>query len=300
MRKPFPLLLILSVLASATLAQKADREADLRSLVEAERGFAAASVAKGTRAAFLENLAGDSIVFQPGPVNGQKWWSERPFRPGVLTWRPTFADISGAGDMGITTGPWEFREKSLEDQPVAYGHFVSVWKRQANGAWKVAVDLGISHPQPQTPATEVTHPANDQTNKKLKLKTETEAERSALIRMENDFSKHVAAKKTADAFLSYLADDVRLYRMEAFPAVGREAARSLLAAKPGVLTWQPTKADVSLSGDLGYTYGAYEFKDGDGKAAENGSYVRIWKRQDGGKWKVVLDILNPIPPAPAN
>lgn len=300
MRKLLSMLMILCAAIGIGLAQKGDRDADLRSLVEAERGFAAASAAKGTRAAFLENLAGDSIVFQPGPVNGQKWWSERPSRPGVLTWRPIFADVSRAGDMGISTGPWEFREKSLEDQPVAYGHFVSVWKRQADGAWKVAVDLGISHPQPQTPALEIIFPANDQANKKLKLKTDVEAERSALIKMENDFSKLVAKKKTIDAFISYFAGDVRLYRMNAFPAVGRDAASAMLAGAPGLPVWQPTKADVSRSGDLGYSYGTYEVKAGDGKAAESGNYLRIWKRQNDGKWKVVLDLLNPIPPKPAS
>ena len=103
------------------------------------------------------------------------------------------------------------------------------------------------------------------------------------------------------AFLSHLADDVRVYREDAFPAVGRKAARALLAKKPGSLTWQPTKAEVAHSGDVGYTYGTYQFKAADGKTSEEGNYLRVWKRQGGtGKWKVVLDLLNPIPPpAPA-
>jgi ketosteroid isomerase-like protein len=65
------------------------------------------------------------------------------------------------------------------------------------------------------------------------------------------------------------------------------------------MNWQPVKAGVSISGDLGYTYGTYDFKGNgaDGKeAAENGGYARVWKRQANGKWKVVLDILNPAPP----
>jgi ketosteroid isomerase-like protein len=301
MRKFFSMLLVLCALITNSPAQKIDRDAELRSLVEAERGFAGMSVAKGTRAAFIENLADDSVLFHPGPVNGKKWWSERQPRPGVLSWQPVFADVSSAGDMGYTTGPWEFREKSLEDKPVAHGQFVSIWKRQADGTWKVAVDLGISNPPPPLPAPEVKFPAHTQADKKhKKLKTETEAERAELLKTEADFSKALEAKKTVDAFLSYLADDVRLFRMDAFPSIGREATRSMLTAKPGLLTWQPAKADVSQAGDLGYTYGSYNFQSSEGKAAESGNYLRIWKRQADGKWRVVLDLLNPIPPAPAN
>jgi ketosteroid isomerase-like protein len=297
MKKLLSMLLVLCALVASGLAQKTDeRDANLRSLVEAERGFARASIDKGTRAAFIDNLADDSILFRPRPVNGKKWMEEHKATPGVLTWQPIFADVSSAGEMGYTTGPWEYREKSLADQPIAHGQFVTVWKKQMNGAWKAAVDLGTVNPKPEKPAPDVTFPAGNPGNKKQK-NLETEAGRLALVKMEDEFSKHLAAKTTVDAFLSYLADDVRLFRTGAFPAVGREAAGAMLAAKPGVLTWQVTKAEVSRSGDLGYSYGSYEFKAGDGKA-ESGNYLRIWKKQPDGKWKVMLDLLNPIPPAP--
>lgn len=304
--KKLPLiLLVLCALVASGLAQKNDGDADLRSLVEAERGFARASIDKGMQAAFIENLADDSILFRPRPVAGKKWMEERKPTSGVLTWQPIFADVSSAGEMGYTTGPWEYRAKSLADAPIAHGQFVSVWKKQANGTWKVAVDIGTENPKPEKPAPEVTFPAGNRGKKKHKdLKTDAEAGRMALVKMEDDFSKHVAAKKTVDAFLSYFADDVRLFRMSAFPAVGREAARAMLAAKPELLmwqlTWQVTKAEVSRSGDLGYSYGSYELKVSEGFVAESGNYLRIWKKQPDGKWKVVLDLSNPIPPAPKN
>jgi ketosteroid isomerase-like protein len=64
------------------------------------------------------------------------------------------------------------------------------------------------------------------------------------------------------------------------------------------LIWTPVGADISASGDLGYTYGNYEFhsKDKDGKAAvEYGKYTSIWKLQKDGSWKVVLDMGNASP-----
>ncbi len=300
MRKALFVLLFLSLLAPAALTQKKtpDRDASLRSLIEAERAFASLSEAKGVKESFVANLADDGILFRPRPVAGKKWMEERPARPGMLTWRPAFADVARADDMGYTTGPWEFRPKSLDEKPVAFGHFVTVWKRQADGKWKVAVDLGIGHPEPppEIASPQVSSPAENWANKKLS-KTDVQAGSAALLKLESEFSKSVEAEKTADAFLSRLAADARVYREDALPAVGREAGRALLAKRPGGLTWQPAKAEVSRSGDLGYTYGAYEFKAADGKSSEEGNYLRIWKRQGGGgKWEVVLDLLNPIPP----
>jgi ketosteroid isomerase-like protein len=294
-------LLVWLALVAVVFAQNTGETSDPRSLVEAERGFAKASETKGTREAFLENLADDSVLFHPGPVDGKKWWSDQPVRPGVLSWQPIYASVSRAGDLGYTTGPWEFREKSLEDKPVAFGYFVSIWKRQANGAWKVILDLGTRNPAPQMPAPVLLFPRDYLNSAKAKQKVDIDAERSALVKTETEFAKLLLAKNTVDSFLSYLADGVRLYRTNNFPIVGKEAASVALAAKPGTLTWQPAKADVSTSGDLGYTYGAYEFKPiGENKLAESGNYMRIWKKQANGKWRVVLDLLNPIPPASGN
>src|SRR5882762_3154427 len=96
----------------------------LDSLAAAEKGFAATSGEKGMKTAFLANLADDGIVFRPGPVNGQQWWRARPESKDELRWGPSYAELSGAGDLGFTTGPWEFRSPG-EKEPQAYGQFVS-------------------------------------------------------------------------------------------------------------------------------------------------------------------------------
>jgi ketosteroid isomerase-like protein len=54
-------------------------------------------------------------------------------------------------------------------------------------------------------------------------------------------------------------------------------------------------ADISSSGDMGYTYGTYEFASSDrnGKpVVDHGKYTTIWKKQKDGSWKVVLDMGN--------
>jgi len=291
MKKFLAFAAILLVFASVVVAQQ--KTSDLESLVAAERGFARTSVEKGTREAFLANLADDSVIFHPHPVNGKKWWSEQQARPGILSWRPSFAYVSRAGDMGYTTGPWEYRPKSLEDKPVAFGYFVTIWKRQADGNWKAFLDLGTQNPEPTMPAPDLMFPRDYPTTKNSKAKVDAEAERASLLKSEIDFLKLMTSKGGVDTFLSYMADDVRFYRMGNLPVIGKEATRAAFAAKPEALSWQNTSGGVSSSGDLGYTYGTYEIKSG--AETESGNYMRIWRKQANGKWRVVLDLLNPIP-----
>jgi ketosteroid isomerase-like protein len=295
MKKALPFLLLWALaLPALALQQKSVRSSDLDALVNTERAFARAAAERGTRDAFLAFLADDGIVFAPGPVNGKKSWEARPKRPGLLSWEPIYADISAAGDMGYDTGPWEFRPKGADDKPAAFGQFMTVWKKQPDGTFKFAIDLGISNPQPTS------HQTLSFSNVKSKATgnasdTDMEAGRSSVLQIEREFSKASADKGTLKAYLSYMADEVRLLHEGKFPFIGKQAARTALGARAGRMSWQAEKSDIARSLDLGYTYGAYDFKSADGKADENGYYVHVWKRQPDGKWKVVMEVLNPLP-----
>ncbi|HKG97915.1 MAG TPA: nuclear transport factor 2 family protein, partial [Pyrinomonadaceae bacterium] len=93
------------------------------------------------------------------------------------------------------------------------------------------------------------------------------------------------------AFLSYASPEVRLYRADNLPFVGREASANALTKAKGQFAWQPIGGDVSRAGDLGYTHGTYDVSDATKKVIEHGSYVRIWKKQDG-VWRIVMDVIN--------
>src|SRR5205807_7658898 len=124
-----------------SFAQKESaRTKNRRALVEMEHAFAKAAATKGTRDAFIEFLADDGIVFQPGPVNGKKFWTERERRKGSLSRESEYADISRAGDLGWSTGPWEVRPNGPSDKPVAFGEYFTIWKKQNDGSWKAVLD----------------------------------------------------------------------------------------------------------------------------------------------------------------
>ena len=104
-----------------------------------------------------------------------------------------------------------------------------------------------------------------------------DAGRALLTKLENEFSERSARKGTLDAFDFYLAQDARLLRESVGAGSGKNSALNLISSRLGTLSWQVTKADMSASGDLGYTYGVFEFKSGSA-TPEHGSYVRVWKK----------------------
>jgi len=119
---------------------------DFDDMVNAEKAFAADASARSTRAAFLTALADDGRLFAPGPTNGKHLWEARAENQNRLEWTPAVAEIASSGDLGYTSGPWRLTNAG-DDKPSAFGHFFTVWKKQADGKWKVLVDHGISHAQ---------------------------------------------------------------------------------------------------------------------------------------------------------
>jgi ketosteroid isomerase-like protein len=302
MRRILIALSLLTAFAVSGISQKSgsrwvDLAAERRALVQNERDFAKMAAAKGMRTAFLAFIADDAILFRPTPTNGKKWWTEKTDATGLLSWEPVYADVSRAGDLGYTLGPWEYRPKALEDKPVDYGYYMSIWRKQTDGSWKFVIDQGTPTPAPSEPTPALSF-AEDSEKKTARRKFDASVEevQNELFEQERAFSQS-SLKDTPAAFLSYAADDIRFMRPGHFPVTGREAMHAALAAAPGTLSWEPTYAGVARSGEFGYTYGDYEFKSAaqtDKPAAlEKGNYVRIWKKNDKGKWKVVVDVLAP-------
>jgi ketosteroid isomerase-like protein len=290
-------MLLLGIIAPG-FAQKEKEATALESMVATELAFAKMAKDVGTRPAFSAFIADDGILFRPGPVKGKEWLAKNPApasnKHPWLSWYPAVADISSAGDMGYTTGPWEFRPDINDAQAVAFGNFLTVWKKQADGSWKFVIDLGISGPQPSETIAAWQLTKNSKRESKA-AHASVEAEQAVLRAKDSEFSKLSAARDAQTAFESFASPDVRVFRDEKLPFIGKAAGLTTLPANTSTWTWEPTFADVSRSGDLGYTYGTYrlESKDALAKNLESGNYYRIWKKQ-AGKWVVVADLTNPV------
>jgi hypothetical protein len=268
---------------------------NLASLIAAEYAFAALSPSLGTRGAFLAYLADDSVLFRPRPVRGKAWMESQPARPGVLTWYPSFACLARAGDLGVSSGPWEYRRNSLNEEPIAHGYFVSMWRVQTNGEWKVEIDCGIGCPPPTAPIDAlqpetVSEPPVDET-----ASSDLEQVCAALLGAECALAAEAARAGMPAAYDNHIVDQARVYRDEAWPSVGREAIRLGLSQRAGSIVWRPVEARASKSGDLGYVYGLAQFTPADGGARIESCYLRVWQPVDE-VWRVLVDVDNLIPP----
>jgi ketosteroid isomerase-like protein len=210
----------------------------------------------------------------------------------LLTWQPIFAAISRAGDLGYTTGPWQYKNDITDAKPAAFGNFMTIWKKQPNGDWRFVLDLGITNPEPKTQA-KLTYAAPSAGRFPRIDRAQV---RDDLLNEEREFSKASADLGAVEAFLLNADVGVRLFRKNRMPFVGRRAGATALTPLSKEWTWTPAFADVSVSGDLGYSYGTYQLRDkATGSITETGNYARVWKKV-AGLWRVVIDVADPLPP----
>lgn len=97
-----------------------------------------------------------------------------------------------------------------------------------------------------------------------------------------------------DKFMSFWAADASAYVPNMPISTGAGAIREMytkMSSSPGFsVQWTASKAEVSNSGDVGYTAGTYQATMGG--VSEKGKYVTVWKKQPDGQWKVMEDIFN--------
>jgi ketosteroid isomerase-like protein len=273
------------LLLAATLHAE-DSMSPLRTLVEAEKSFAQAASEHGIRESFLQFLANDSIIFDPAPTNGKKLYAAYDDKGKRLIWQPIFAAISRAGDVGVTTGPWEFKKGGNGDNPAAFGQFVSIWKKQRDNSWKVAVDLGIDNPQPNDPPGEV------QLLPSESGEIASDAAKRSLEQALKSFADEAKIDSGA-AVISAGSNDLRVFRDNSFPAAGKTAAKLMLSSDHGKMTRKSTGGGLSASSDLAYRYGSYTNEKPN--IAEQGYFLSVWRLDLNRDWKLILDLQKKAP-----
>ena len=148
---------LLAAGASAPAAEDATaREARIEEVRRAEIAFAA-TVAARDKMRFAAMIAEDAVfVGGGGATRGRdaivQAWSRffEPTAPEFL-WRPEVVEVSEDGTLGFTRGPWTMKGMDAQGEPIDLaGVFNSVWRRQADGGWRVVFDAGCS-PCPACP-----------------------------------------------------------------------------------------------------------------------------------------------------
>jgi len=118
-----------------------------------------------------------------------------------------------------------------------------------------------------------------------------EVDPQILVETDIAFSIMSEAEGMKSAFLHYADQEVIKLQEKRFPIWGIEEMKSAFDKFDDhvfTITWEPLKAEIAGSGDLGYTMGNWKLVTAEGKV-KYGNYVSIWKKQSNGDWKYVLD-----------
>ncbi len=279
---------------AAMAAPAAAQQPDAAPIVAAERAFAADFPALGLAGSFTKWSVPEAIIIAEGQARTVEALfrdTPRTRQPGepLIEWWPVFAGVALSGEMGFTTGP-----AARDQEP--YGHYFTIWRRQADGSWKWVYDGG-------TNASPNGQPGPDAEPRLLPPATVGSASPEAAfaeVRAAEAALAEVAAADQKAAHLAAMADDGRLYVSPLPPADGREAFAAALDAWPARFEFGATEGGgASDAGDLVWTYGpAAWMRDG---ARRRGHYMRLWQKRPEG-WRIVMAQLLPAPiaaPPPA-
>ncbi len=111
-----------------------------------------------------------------------------------------------------------------------------------------------------------------------------------ILNADLEFSAMAVEKGYNKAFIEYAHPEAVLLRENSMPIVGKEKViRIFEKANPeGInFSWAPIAGNIALSGELGYTYGIYTIKRD--TIIQKGTYVSVWKKDETGNWKYILD-----------
>jgi ketosteroid isomerase-like protein len=137
--------LFLFALLAACSGSAAQQSAEAARLLAADRAVAADSLLHGTAAAFHASMSEDALELpaNDAPVQGSGRIRDRLDGLGaqVLDWMPRRAEVSRSLDLGWTWGEWRLLRSAASGQVLARGKYLKVWKRGADGAWKLAADI---------------------------------------------------------------------------------------------------------------------------------------------------------------
>jgi hypothetical protein len=258
-----------------------DWRTSLDEVVATELAFARMATDSTVQAAFLAWLAPDGILFRPGPVEGARWLRANPMPPDLrLEWQPAWADVSLDGSVGYTTGPWRSGRRGSATAG-GFGQYVTLWRRTPEG-YRAVLDFGTGgEPEATTPDLALSSDPDPASG------TMDAASATGSVRIADEDLGHALASNGTVAWPEYAHPDVRWLRDGSAPAIGAAAAPGDAWGRE-FLTIGAGAAD---SGDLAWTWGAWQ-PAGEQRAEPSGQYLRIWRRQVDGTWRVMLEAVS--------
>jgi ketosteroid isomerase-like protein len=140
-------------------ARRSSPQAGREALKNADLAFAEATAGRRL-SGFSSFLAEDVLSIRPNlpvirgrPELAQRWAALLNDPAMSITWQPLEAVVSDGGEMGFTVGTYQItRTEGHSRSSAGGGKYITIWKRQPDGSWKVAFDSGVQDTLPAKPA----------------------------------------------------------------------------------------------------------------------------------------------------
>ena len=288
-------LAVVAALALAVAGRLAGQDAS-DALLAADRRASEASSACGFACGLGGVLAPDAIYLHAGmPVIQGAEAADRflraqaPLVPLRIQWQPLHAELAADGTFGIT---WGLTTIGIRGGPVRFGHYLSAWRRTAEG-WRLVghVQTALNRPG------EVVHPTG------WSLPSLPPLADGGVLRplAESDraFSAQAGREGAAAAFTAWSAPDAVTFAGTGELVRGPQAiGASLSGGSPSHWAWGPVAVLGADDGSLGATIGEATItveQAGGTVAVFHSKYLTAWRRGRDGVVRFIADAGNARP-----
>ncbi|MCA5004968.1 YybH family protein [Sphingobacterium bovistauri] len=254
-------------------------------LITADRNAAIISKAQTPHAAFSSIIDKTSTFYVPSAVNAFNYLNNRPNIPDVMAWEPNFALVSKSLEFGVTSGNMEFQKVGAVKR---YGQYLTIWKRDKKGVWKVDLRAEVENYGKQA-AKDLTYQEPDDSwylkhRSQVRLK-----QREDIISSTDQLFSTISKRDTEAAYREFMADEVRFYYPWQNEIEGKNNVVNFIKKQRIDIVTEPLKVGRTYSGEYAYSQGTATIHSKEKAVKFN--YIRVWKLQDDFQWRVILEMM---------
>lgn len=255
------------------------------SLLSVDRNAATLSNQGGPHQGLSSIIDKESTFFVPSPVNAFNYLNNRPNLPDRLSWSPNFAAVAKSLDWGVTSGSMDFQKIGAVKRQ---GQYVTVWRRDRKGNWRVHIRAEVNNFGSNTPAPLKYIEPDNRAYLKQRSKVRLNQREEVVLQTDNLMSTVMRAN-TQSGYREFLAEDARFYFPWLPETEGRDKIVALLKKERIEIDTEPSGVGRAYSGELAYTSGTATV--GHKDKVMKFSYIRIWQLMNDYEWKVILEMM---------
>ncbi|RFS21922.1 hypothetical protein DVR12_14830 [Chitinophaga silvatica] len=263
----------------------------LQQLIATENQFARQAAETNIKQAFLSVMDTGAILFSAGqPVKGVDLYRQMGVDTAQhLSWYPSYARVTAAGDLGFTCGPYWY-EYTRKDHTKSTGYFFSIWMRDLKGEFRLQLDGGVRHTKDT--ASLLRMPMAD-TNLFRSINNNPPAINNTSPQTAFELFNKKINNVPLTAYQLNLSATVLLVRPN-YPFLREKESvyKYLMKEDISSVNYKILGGKKAPSGEMYFYYGRIKVHHRSAVPAEEGYFVQIWRNEPEG-WKIIAEVYQP-------